>query len=171
MHEREGTARALRQGARDLLHRLRPDGRQPPRRPLHRPDGDGAHAARRPPSDLPRRRRHGYGRRPDGPHRHAQDADGRGHRAQLRVLQEADCPLHRLLGWQGHHGQQRRLAPEAQLHRPPARRRRLLHRQPHARGRVLQAALGEGPDLPRVQLHGHAGLRLPRAQPPLRLQA
>jgi tyrosyl-tRNA synthetase len=37
---------------------------------------------------------------------------------------------------------------------------RVLLREQHAAGRVLQAAHGKGPQLPGVQLHDHAVLRL-----------
>ena len=47
---------------------------------------------------------------------------------------------------------------------------RLLQREQHAACRVLQAAHGEGPVLPRVQLHDHAELRLLPPVPALRLQ-
>ena len=72
-----------------------------------------------------------------------------------------------------HHDRQCRMAGAAQLHRFPARCRPLLLGQPHARH-----GLGQAPArpraralLPRVQLHGAAGLRLRRAQPALRLHA
>ena len=80
--------------------------------------------------------------------------------AQLRLLQKADGAVHRVRRGQGHDGQQRRLAAEAQLYRAAAGGGRLLLREQHAAGRVLQAADGEGPELPGVQLHDHAVLRL-----------
>ena len=49
-------------------------------------------------------------------------------------------------------------AAEAELYRAAAGGGRLLLRQQHAAGRVLQAADGEGPQLPGVQLYDHAGL-------------
>ena len=70
-------------------------------------------------------------------------------------------------------GRQRRLARPARLHPVPARIRPPFFGQPHARLRF-----GEAPararaaaDLPRVQLHGAAGLRLPRAGAAPRLRA
>ena len=57
-----------------------------------------------------------------------------------------------------HDAQQRRLAAEAQLCGTAAGGGRLLLRQQHAAGRVLQAADGEGPELPGIQLHDHAVL-------------
>ena len=86
-----------------------------------------------------------HDRRPLRPHRYAQDADQGGHRPQRRVLQAADGALHRVRRGQGHDGQQRRLAAEAQLYRAAAGGGRLLLRQQHAPGRVLQAAHGKGP--------------------------
>ncbi len=66
-------------------------------------------------------------------------------------------------------GQQRRLARRAGLHPAAARRRRALHRQPHADLRLGQAAAGAraAADLPRIQLHDPAELRFPRAAPAL----
>ena len=64
------------------------------------------------------------------------------------------------------HGQQRRLARRAQLHRLPARLRPPLLGQPHARpsNSVKLRLEREQPlQLPRVQLHDPAGLRLPGA--------
>ncbi len=69
-----------------------------------------------------------------------------------------------------HHGQQRRLAERARLHSAAARGRHALHRQPHAELRLSadQAGARASADLPRIQLHDPAELRLPRAEPPLR---
>ena len=59
------------------------------------------------------------------------------------------------------------------LHRLPARLRPPLHDQPHADLRLgaPAARARAAADLPRVQLHGHAGLRLPRARAAPRLPA
>ena len=54
---------------------------------------------------------------PSGKDGHAQDAHARDDRPQHRLLPEADGPAHRFFGRQGHHGEQRRLAPEPELHR------------------------------------------------------
>ena len=72
---------------------------------------------------------------------------------------------------QRHHGQQRRLAEHAQLHRLPARRRPALLGQPHAVVRLGEDAARPpaGAVVPRIQLHGAAGLRLRRTQQALRL--
>ena len=59
---------------------------------------------------------------------------------------------------QGHDAEQRGMADEPQLHRAAARSRRVLLGEQHAARRVLQAADGKGPELPRVQLHDHAVL-------------
>ena len=68
------------------------------------------------------------------------------------------------------HARQRRLAGEAQLHRLPARRRPAFLGQPHAVDGFGEAAARAraGADLPRIQLHVPAGLRLRRALPALR---
>jgi tyrosyl-tRNA synthetase len=65
------------------------------------------------------------------------------------------------------HGEQRRLADQAQLHRLPARRRPALLGQPHAVVRLGEAAARAraGVVVPRIQLHDPAGLRLRRAEP------
>ena len=120
-----------------LMKRLQMAGAADGRQQAHRPD----------------RRRHHHDRRPLRPHRYAQDADAGGHRAQRRLLQKADGAVHRLRRGQGHHAEQRRLAAQAELHRAAAGGGRLLLGQQYAAGRVLQAADGEGPVLPRVQLH------------------
>ena len=71
------------------------------------------------------------------------------------------------------HARQRRLAGQAQLHRLPARRRPALLGQPHAGDGFGEAAARAraGADLPRIQLHVPAGLRLHRALPALRRDA
>ena len=51
--------------------------------------------------------RHRLHRRPLRPHRYAQYDDPGDHRAQLRLLQEADGAIHRLLRGQGPDAQQR----------------------------------------------------------------
>ena len=63
------------------------------------------------------------------------------------------------------HGQQRRVARQARIHRVPARGRAAFHDQPDADLRQRQAAARPraAADVPRVQLHDPAGLRLPRA--------
>ncbi len=63
------------------------------------------------------------------------------------------------------HAEQRRLAERARLHPAAARGRHALHHQPHADLRFGQAAAGAraAADLPRIQLHDPAELRLPRA--------
>ena len=68
---------------------------------------------------------------------------------------------------------QRRVAAAAQLRRLPARGRAAHLRQPDAPARVGQASprARAPPVVPRIQLHGAAGLRLRRACPPHRLPA
>ena len=112
-----------------------------------------------------------HDRRPLRPHRYAQDADRGGpssttpsassarwsssstsREGKALMLNNADW-LH-----------------EAELYRAAARGGRLLLREQHAARRVLQAAHGKGPELPGVQLHDHAELRLLLHVPALRLQ-
>ena len=66
---------------------------------------------------------------------------------------------------QRRHGQQCRLAEQAQLHRFPARRRPALLGQPDALVRLGEDAARPpaGAVVPRIQLHGAAGLRFRRA--------
>ena len=72
-----------------------------------------------------------------------------------------------------HPGRQCRVAGPAPLHPLPARLRHPLHRQPHADLRLgpPAARARAAADPARVQLHGDAGLRLPRARPPIRVPA
>ena len=86
------------------------------------------------------------------------------------VLQKADGALYPLRRRERRHRRgQCRLAARPQLRGFPARRRRIFFRQQDAHGGVLPFAHGEGADLPRIQLYAHAGVRLPRAQPQVRL--
>ena len=92
----------------------------------------------------------GYDRRPLRPDGHAFHDDAGDHPAQLRLLQEADGAVYRVRRGQGPDAEQRRLAAEAELYRAAAGGGRLLLRQQHAAGRVLQAADGKGPELPGI---------------------
>ena len=113
---------------------------------------------------------HRHDRRPLRPHGHAVHDDQGDHRPQLRLLQKADGAVHRVRRGEGPDGQQRRLAAGAELRGLYPGGGGLLLREQHAPGGVLQAADGEGAELPGVQLHAHAVLRLLLPLPALRLQ-
>ena len=102
------------------------------------------------------------------PDRRDDRAEPRRHPRDLREIPEVRRRPRRR-----HHGQQRRLAQRAQLHRFPARRRPALLGQPHAGVRLGQAAARApaGTVVPRIQLHDPAGLRLRRALQAHRLRA
>ena len=100
------------------------------------------------------------GREPAYSHRRDDQRKPRRHPRDLFQVPEIRGPGRQ---WrQRHHGQQCRLAEHAQLHRFPARRRQAFLGQPHARLQFGEAAARApaGAVVPRIQLHGAAGLRL-----------
>ena len=128
-----------------------------------------------PPADRAGRRRHDQGRRPVGQGREPAAADrgaDRRQQARHRALARASfldfgdrrgrCWSTTPSGWTSS-----RYIPFLRDFGTP------LHHQPHADLRFGQAAARAraAADAARVQLHGHAGLRLPRAVAPLRLPA
>ena len=105
---------------------------------------------------------------PSGKDESAQAADRRAHRRQHRRASAGVFAKFLRFGDgadRRRHGRQRRLADQAQLHRVPARRRPAFLGQPHADVRFGEAAARAraAADLPRIQLHDPAGLRLRRA--------
>ena len=95
---------------------LRSDGGQPSCRALHGAVSDETASDGRKPPHRPDRRRHRHGGRSLWPHRYAPDDDGGDHRAQLRLLPEADEPLYRFFRRKGPSREQCGLADELKLH-------------------------------------------------------
>ena len=170
--DRDALARPSRPGADHAVLRLRPDGRQPPRRQPHRAARAAPLPGGRAPADRPGRRRHGDGGRPRRPVRGTQPPR-RGHAARQRGVDQGPDLAHPRPGGTLVPGRQLRLDPRPAPARLPARRRQARHRQPDARPRVR-----EGPHrlrarhlLHRVQLHAPSGQRLPVAARPRGLRA
>ena len=167
---------ALRQGRPDhRLYRLRLHGGLPACR-LAAADHDALlDAADRPPADRADGRRHHAGRRPLRQGREPPHPDRRDDRAEPqrhpRDLFQVPEIRGRTAASRRDHGQQCRLAQQAQLHRFPARRRPAFLGQPHAVVRLGEDAARPpaGALVPRIQLHGAAGLRFRRTQQAHRL--
>ena len=171
VHRPRNAGRRCRIRPDQRLHRIRRDGRFTARREPH-PDHDApAHAAGRSSSHRPDGRRHHQGR---GPVRQGQEpaaALQRAHRRQHRGDPACLRALRGLRRRRGPDGRQFGLARFTRLHRVPARVRPAFLGQPDARFRIGEAAARPRAAalVPRVQLHGPAGVRLPGARAPLRV--
>jgi len=135
-------ARRARARACHRLHRLRPDGREPPCGLASRHHGARAHAALRPLADCDRRRRHGPDWRSERQERGTHVDDDRAGRGQRRSPARAALALSRFRRRHqpGAHRQQCRVADEDERDRIDARRRQVFHRELHAGEGVGEAA-------------------------------
>ena len=169
MHRRGRAGPGYERRAGRWLHRLRLHRRQPACRQPRADHAAAADAAARPPARGADGRRHHPHRRPVRQGRSPADAVRRAHRRQ----HGRHTPLHRTLRalrrrpLRRSHAEQRGLAGPAGLHRPAARRGAALHHRPHAdlRQRAPAPRPRAAADVPRIQLHDPAKLRLPRAGP------
>ena len=165
-----GPRRACRERAGHGLYRLRLHGAEPAcRQP--RADHDAPLAAEdRPQADRADGRRHHPRRRSERQGREPQDPVRRGDRGQQGGIQQVFA---KFLSF-GDSGNDALMVdnadwlPGAQLRRVPARGRPAHLGQPDdpARFGEAPARARAAPLLPRIQLHGPAGLRLRRARPP-----
>mmetsp|Transcript_38500 Transcript_38500/g.80667 ORF Transcript_38500/g.80667 Transcript_38500/m.80667 type:complete len:237 (-) Transcript_38500:717-1427(-) len=168
--------RHIQRRGHQRLPRIRRHGRLAPRGFVTANHDIETLAAIRSSADSSHRRRHQQGRRSHGQGRESTVVERRKyqkeHRWHLRGIQKVPR-LRRNRSHRRHYGQQRRLAQQLKVPRIPPRLRHVLHHQPNDVLRIRQTAHGTGGSLqlPRIQLHDTAGVRLSRIEPPSQRQA